>query len=78
MPNDVQKHEQRLRAESDIKLEAEARCGDSCCNPSTQEAEVGGSQVQHQPGLHSETLPQERKKKINKTKHPWKQKVGLA
>jgi hypothetical protein len=25
------------------------------CNPSTQEAEAGGWQVQGQPGLHSET-----------------------
>jgi hypothetical protein len=28
----------------------------NACNPSTWEAEAGGSQVQDQPGLHSETL----------------------
>jgi hypothetical protein len=28
------------------------------CNPSTQEAEAGGSQVQGQPVLHSKTLSQ--------------------
>jgi hypothetical protein len=28
------------------------------CNPSTQGAEAGGSQVRGQPGLHSETLSQ--------------------
>jgi hypothetical protein len=28
------------------------------CNPSTPEAEAGGSQVLGQPGLHQETLPQ--------------------
>jgi hypothetical protein len=27
-------------------------------NPSTLEAEAGGSQVQDQPGLHSQTLSQ--------------------
>jgi hypothetical protein len=30
-------------------------------NPSTQEAEAGGLQVQGQPGLHSETLPHKNK-----------------
>jgi hypothetical protein len=30
--------------------------------PATPEAETGGPQVQHQPGLHSETLSQ----KLNK------------
>jgi hypothetical protein len=29
-------------------------------NPSTQEVEVGGSKVWDQPGLHSETLSQEK------------------
>jgi hypothetical protein len=33
-------------------------------NPSTREAEAGGSQVQDQHGLHSETLSQ--KAKISK------------
>jgi hypothetical protein len=31
-------------------------------NTSTEEAEAGGSQVQAQPGLYSETLPQNEKK----------------
>ena len=35
------------------------------CNPSTREAEVGGSQVRGQPGLGSETLSQN-KNKTNK------------
>jgi hypothetical protein len=34
-----------------------ARCSTSSCNPSTREAEVGGSQVWSQPGLCSKTLP---------------------
>jgi hypothetical protein len=35
------------------------------CNPSTQEAEARGSQVGDQPGLHSETLSQKKKKRKN-------------
>jgi hypothetical protein len=35
------------------------------CNPSTWEAEAGGSQIGSQPGLHSEILYQ--KKKGNNT-----------
>jgi hypothetical protein len=30
------------------------------CNPSTKEAEVGGSRVAGQPGLHMETLSQKK------------------
>jgi hypothetical protein len=30
------------------------------CNPSTQEIEAGGSQVQGQPGLHHKTLSQKK------------------
>jgi hypothetical protein len=33
------------------------------CDPSTQEAEAGGSQVQIQPWLHSEILSQKSKHK---------------
>jgi hypothetical protein len=33
-------------------------------NPSTWEAEVGGLEVQTQPGLHSETLFKKKKKRI--------------
>jgi hypothetical protein len=33
------------------------------CNPSTQEAETGGSWVQGQPGLYNETLSQQNKTK---------------
>jgi hypothetical protein len=36
---------------------------------STWEAEAGASQVQRQPGLYSETLPQ--KNKIKLTQVPW-------
>jgi hypothetical protein len=36
------------------------------CNPSTQEAEVGGCQIQGQPGLHSKTLSGKKKKKKDK------------
>jgi hypothetical protein len=32
------------------------------CNPSTQKAKTGGLKVQSQPGLHSETLSQKKKK----------------
>jgi hypothetical protein len=32
------------------------------CNPSSEEAQAGGLQVQGQPGLHSETLPKRKKK----------------
>jgi hypothetical protein len=32
------------------------------CNPSAQEAEAGGSRVQGQPGLHSETCLKKKKK----------------
>jgi hypothetical protein len=31
-----------------------AGCGGAYCNPSTQEAKVGGLRVQGQPNLHSE------------------------
>jgi hypothetical protein len=31
------------------------------CNASNLEAEAGGSQIQSQPGLHSETLSQKNK-----------------
>jgi hypothetical protein len=31
------------------------------CNPSIREAEAEGSQVQDQPGLHSENLPQKKR-----------------
>jgi hypothetical protein len=34
------------------------------CNPSTQEAEAGGSGVGVQPGLHRETLSQTNNKNI--------------
>jgi hypothetical protein len=43
-------------------------------NPSTQEAEAGGSQLEGQPGLHSETLSQKTNKKKNKKKK--KEKPG--
>jgi hypothetical protein len=36
------------------------------CNPRTQEAKAGGSGVQGQPGLHSETLSQKKPKKPKK------------
>jgi hypothetical protein len=36
------------------------------CNPSTEEAEVGGLWVQGQPVLHSKTLPQNTSKQTNK------------
>jgi hypothetical protein len=39
------------------------RCGGATCNPSTQEAEVGGSWVQVQAGLHSQTLSLKEKTK---------------
>jgi hypothetical protein len=46
------------------------------CNPSTQEAEVGGSWIWGHPGQHSETLPQKNpkpKKQTNKkTNQPTK------
>jgi hypothetical protein len=34
------------------------------CDPSTREAERGGSRVQGQPGLHSETMFQNKTKQI--------------
>jgi hypothetical protein len=37
------------------------------CNPSTQETEAEGLEMQGQPRLHSETLSQ-KKKKLTKTK----------
>lgn len=41
--------------------------GAQACNPSTRDAEAGGSlQVQCQPELHRETLSQEDKKKTKK------------
>jgi hypothetical protein len=43
------------------------------CNPSTGEAEAGGSQVQGQPGLHSKTLSQQ-----NKTNKKKKLKVPIS
>jgi hypothetical protein len=38
--------------------------GAHACHPSTQEAEAGGSRVQGQPGLHSETLSPRPQKKM--------------
>jgi hypothetical protein len=39
------------------------------CNPSTREDEAGGLRVQNEPGIHSETLTQEKRwKERNKTK----------
>lgn len=45
---------------------------DPICNPSTWQAEAGGSlQVQNQPGLHGETLYS----KQNKTEPLWEKKL---
>jgi hypothetical protein len=42
-----------------VKKKREARCGDSCCNPSIWEAEARGSE----PTLYREALPQKKKQK---------------
>jgi hypothetical protein len=39
-----------------LKTITKAECGSVTCNPSTQKAEAGGSQVQGQSGVHSNTL----------------------
>jgi hypothetical protein len=38
------------------------------CNSSTWEAETGGLQIQGQPGLHSESLSQKKKKERKEKK----------
>jgi hypothetical protein len=50
----------------------------ACYNPSTQKAELGGSQVWDQPRLHSETLFQKDQKKKKKKRKKGKIKMELA
>jgi hypothetical protein len=45
-------------------------CGDTLCNLSIREVEVGGSKVQGQPGPHSETLSQNNIDNSNKKPRP--------
>jgi hypothetical protein len=49
-----------------VKLQRTPLMVKHTCNSSTQKAEAGGSQVQSQPGLHSETLSQSNKQNSNK------------
>jgi hypothetical protein len=39
------------------------------CNPSTQDAEEGGSPIQGQPGLHNKTLPQLKSKTTTRSEN---------
>jgi hypothetical protein len=39
------------------------------CNPSTWEAEAGGFRAPGQPALHSKTLSQKEKQKVNQNKN---------
>lgn len=50
------------------KQKDESSIMEHVCQPSTEEAAVGDSQVQGQPRLHSRTLSQKRKKNTNKNK----------
>jgi hypothetical protein len=56
--------ERRVSSDSvPLKRRVQARCDGHAYNPSTQEVEAEGSQVQDLPGLHGETLSQKKKKK---------------
>jgi hypothetical protein len=40
-------------------------------NPSTREAEAGGSRVGYQPGLHSKTYLKERERERERERETW-------